>query len=54
MRLESCETTVTFHAYGYQVTVGYADLHQVRANGNGGALTGAATIILFFVPDNDR
>ncbi len=47
------DTTVTFTGYGYQVTADTALFIKYAQTGTA-ATTGAATVIVFFVPDNDR
>lgn len=47
------DTTVTFHAYGYKVDVDTPLFIKYAQTGTA-ATAGAATVILFFVPDNDR
>jgi len=47
------DTTVTFAGYGYQVTAD-TTLYIKYAQTGTAATTGAATVVVFFVPDNDR
>ena len=47
------DTTVTFAAYGYYVSVDTPLFIKYTQTGTA-ATTGAVTVILFFVPNNDR
>lgn len=47
------DTTVTFTAYGYKVDVATPLFIKYEQTGTA-ATAGAATVILFYVPDNDR